>query len=378
MRLQTTHENKTTNTSFLSILLLIILCLQSCNKEENTFEKSTLSNDISNQEYVNILEKQLANLPNNAQVAIGLVRDDTAEYIGVINEDNILKSVANENNVFEIGSITKVFTSICLSELLLSNNVSLTETLQNQFDFQLKLGKNITLQQLANHTSGLPSVPNNVHEVEGFNTEDPYAIYSFENLKSYLQNHIVLDNKSNDVYQYSNLGTGLLAYSLAKKRNTTVDDMMKNIIFNPLEMHNTSSLLNNIDTSKLVEPKDINGNTVSHWNFAETMSGGGSIKSSVADMIKFIKKNFENNTTYNLPQKDTFKISDNLSIGLGWLIYKDDNFTIHNHDGSTGGFTSMLMLDKNKKTGVIVLANVENYNKITPLCNDLFLKISNY
>jgi CubicO group peptidase (beta-lactamase class C family) len=142
-------------------------------------------------------------------------------------------------------------------------------------------------------------------------------------------------------------------------------------------MTSTTTRLENVDGSKLVEPRDIEGNIVSHWNFAETMSGAGSAKSSVTDMAKFIQKNFEDDEVYNLPQEMTFDREDNLSMGLGWIIFDDGIYKILSHDGGTGGYSSMLMLDKSKQIGVIVLSNVENYhNAISPLCNDFIVEIS--
>lgn len=363
---------------YMYVFLLFIMSILSCNKDDDMSISSTLSNDITNQNYVKILENRLNKLPNNAQVAIALVHNGNIEYLGVTNENNVLKGMSNENNIFEIGSITKVFTGICLSELVASNKASLTETLQDQFDFQLKAGENITLQQLANHTSGLPVVATNIDEIQGYNPKDPYAVYSYENLKSYLQNYVTLNSASGTKYEYSNLATGVLGYVLAQKRNSTVEEMMQSIIFNPLGMNNTTTLLNKVEPSKLVEPRDINGNVVSHWNFAEIASGAGSIKSSVTDMVKFIQKNFEDDAVYNLPQKVTYNKGNNQYLGLGWTIYKDDKFTIYIHDGATGGFSSILMFDKDKKIGAVILSNVGDYlSTAVPLCNDFILQMSN-
>lgn len=379
----TQRKNKTgkTNGTSFKLLTFIILILgvtfASCNKDDDFNPKSTLQNDIANQDYIDILENRLKNLPVNSQIAIGLVHNGNTEFLGVINDNSIFKGVNNADKVFEIGSITKVFNSVCLSDLLISNEALLTETLQSQFNFTLKAGGNITLEQLANHTSGLPRLPTNIDEVQGFNPEDPYAIYTYDNLKNYLQNHVVLNAPSGTLYEYSNLGVGILGYILAQKNNSTYEQLVKSKIFNPLGMNNSTTLLTNVETSKLVEPRDINGNIVSHWNFAETMAATGSIKSSVQDMTKFIEQNFENDAVYNLPQQTTFDRGNNLYMGLGWTIYEADGYRLMIHDGGTGGFSSILMLDKNKRIGVVILANVENFHEsITPMCNDFILEIS--
>lgn len=356
--------------------VLTVLAFTSCSKDDDNTLQSTLSNDITNQNYVEILERNLTNLPNDAQIAIALVRGSNTEYLGVINQNNALRSTNNANKIFEVGSITKVLTGICLSSLVASNETSLSETLQDQFDYTLTVGSDITLQQLANHTSGLPVVPTNTDEVVGLDLEDPYAIYTPENLKSYLQDHISLNSPSGTQYEYSNLGMGILGYTLSRKRNTTYEQMLQQIILNPLGMNNTTTILDDVPSATLVEPRDINGNVVSHWNFAETMSGAGSIKSSVSDMAKFIQKNFEDDTVYNLAQMGTVDGINGLKIGLGWNVFEGQGYIIHTHDGGTGGFSSILMLDKQKEIGVIVLANVEGYEAISEICNDLIVEIT--
>ncbi len=142
-------------------------------------------------------------------------------------------------------------------------------------------------------------------------------------------------------------------------------------------MNSSTTLLENVDPSRLVEPRDINGEVVSYWNFAEPISAAGSVKSSVTDLAVFIRKNFEDDIVYDLPREKTFDLGDNLHMGLGWLIFEQADFVINTHNGGTGGFSSILMLDKNKRIGVIVLSNVEDFHdSISPVCNDLILEIS--
>ncbi|TCI92278.1 serine hydrolase domain-containing protein [Tenacibaculum sp. M341] len=374
---QKKQERKKTLKTPLFIVTAILVLLTNCSKTEPIKPNSTLSDEINNQKYVDILEKRLSTLPEEAQVSIALVTQENTEYIGVINESNTLKTINNTNNIFEIGSITKVFTSIALSSMINNNEVSLSESLQEQFDFPILNVGNITFKHMANHTSGLPRLPSNIDEIENFNPKDPYATYTFNNLKSYLQNHVTLSNPIGSTYEYSNIATGILGYCLAKKRNTTYEELLQELIFKPLNMNSSTTLLNKVNISDLIEPRNINGEIQSHWNFTETTTATGSIKSSVKDMEKFIRKNFENNPVYNLPQQKTFEKETDNYVGLGWGIYESEDFSLLAHDGGTGGFSSILIMDKNKKIGVLILSNVEDYHeKITPMCNDFIIELS--
>lgn len=368
------QKKKFTN-QFYFFTLFTVLLFSNCSKSD-PISNSSLLNEINNQKYVDILENKLSNLPEKAEVAIALVKDDKTECIGVIRENGKLKVKNNKESIFEIGSITKAFTSISLSSMIANNEASLSETLQEQFDFPVLAGGDITFKQMANHTSGLPRLPSNVNEIIGFNPEDLYAVYTYENLKSYLQNHVVLNNPSGTVYEYSNIATGILGYCLAKKRNTTYEELLQELIFNPLNMNSTTTLLSNTDTSRLVEPRDINGNIKIHWNFAETLTAAGSIKSSVSDMEKFIRKNFEDDVIYNLPQQKTFEKETDQHVGLGWGISDYNGFSLLQHDGGTGGFSSILFIDKSNKISVLVLSNVEDYHEtIIPMASNFFIEL---
>ncbi len=369
------------STKLFSLLLIAVLYISCSSDDDGNRLNSTLREDIANQAFVEIIENNISSFPNNTQIAIGIIDNTTTEYLGVINDNNVWQGTSNSSNIFEIGSITKVFTSICLSNLINSNEASLTETLEDQFNFPLQSGSSINLQQLANHTSGLPRLPTNVDEIIGFNANDPYAEYSAANLESYFQNHVDLNAPNGTQYEYSNLGMGLLGYILAKKANTSFEMLMNDIIFNPLQMTSTSTLLTNVDPTDLVSGLDKDGAIVSNWNFAETMSGAGSIKSSIADLEKFVRKNFEDDPIYNLPQATTFNIAEGFKIGLGWHIIEDEGFRVLVHDGGTAGYTSQMMIDKTNKRAVIVLSNVSatthpDSQNIAELCSSLLEQIS--
>ncbi len=363
------------NVMSFSLVMLFGCLLISCTKPR--YHSSTLKDELNNATFVEIIEENLTKLPAGAQVAIGIIDQEDTEFIGVMNDQETLRSIENEERIFEIGSITKIFTSICLSDLVLSNEASLEETIQDQFDFSLHEGHDITLKQLANHTSGMPRLPSNLISWNDFDDQDPYASYDFDKFKGYLENKLKLKSESGTEYLYSNLATGMLGYILAQKRNSTYEELLQESVFKPLNMDQSTTLLDKVDMEKLVEPRNKKGKIVSHWNFSEITTGAGSIKSSVYDMEKFIRAHFKDDALYDLPQEETFVSEDEFSIGLGWFITERGDLRILSHDGGTGGFSSMLMIDKKSETAVIVLSNVQDFGKYTTaLCNELFLTIS--
>jgi len=355
--------------------LIFIFFLISCNDDESNPVISNLANEITNQEVVRIIEENALTFPNNTQISIAIIDNENTEYIGVINNNGVFQVTDNKNKIFEIGSITKIFTSILLSDLIQKEQAELNETLQDQFDFTVQNGGEIELIQLANHTSGLPRLPSDYETVPNFDLNDPFASYTSELLENYLDNVVVLNNPIGTQYEYSNLGMGLLGYILSKKTGKTYENLLKETIFEPLQMLNSTTLLSTIDQTQLVLGLDENGNVRSNWNFTNAAAGTGAIKSSVSDMGKFIHKNFENDIVYNFPQTATYTIGEGYEIGLAWNILNDEGFTIFLHNGGTGGYRSSLALDKNNKKAVIVLSNVSGFNVDSELIDQLTLSL---
>ncbi len=99
--------------------------------------------------------------PDKIQLAVAVIKNGNTNYYGFIKEDSKLNIVQNEKKIFEIGSITKIFTAIVLADLVIKNKLELDADIQQYFDFPFKDNAKIKLLSLANHTSGLKRHPSN-------------------------------------------------------------------------------------------------------------------------------------------------------------------------------------------------------------------------
>ncbi len=355
---------------------IVSLFFMSCGSDD-TMED--LKEDPFSGEIKSIIEDNTESFPDNTQLSIAIIDAGKTEYIGVIKKGNTLEVIDNKDRVFEIGSITKVFTSILLSDLVNKQEVALDETLQEQFDFTLKEAGDITVLELANHTSGLERDPSN-YDSPDFDPKDPFANYTTELLHSYLKDEIALNSISGSRYEYSNLGMGLLGHIVSQKAGKTYEDVLQEIILNPLQMNTTTTVLSTVDPLLIVPGFDENGNEIPNWNFSNIVVGAGGINSSVVDLEKFTRKNFTNDPIYNLPQSSTYNITEDVSTGLGWHIFKYEDFTVLSHNGGTRGYTSSLNAEKNNKRAVIVLSNVSGFHRdsqqIDQISMDILMHIS--
>ncbi|MEO0490109.1 MAG: serine hydrolase domain-containing protein [Cyanobacteria bacterium J06659_2] len=124
----------------------------------------------------------------------------------------------NENTLFEIGSITKVFTSTLLALLVEQGKLALNTPINQLEPIYQKLPDAVTLERLATHTSGLPRLPHNLHKSHRQDPQNPYAAYTFTDLNEYLQSHDGKPGKTVGNISYSNLAVGILGNILGQSR----------------------------------------------------------------------------------------------------------------------------------------------------------------
>lgn len=312
-------------------------------------------------EIAEIVFQKVNKLPNKSQLSIAILQNGEVEFYGTIRDGEAIKRIDNKNSVFEIGSITKVFTSTVLTSLVEDKEVKLTDNINSFYPFDFKNNIKITFKSLANHTSGLASLPENLDLTDLTN---PYKSYGKTEIEKYLIDLLKLDDKPLKSYAYSNLGTGLLGYTLGVSQRTTFQNLLKQKVFDKYGMNNTYTNSQNLE-DQLVKGLDRKGHIVSNWDF-DALFGAGGILSTTGDLVKFANAQFDfTNKELELTRKQTFEINENFRIGLGWHILKSKNGNdLFWHNGGTGGYSSSMTIDLKNKRAVIILSNVENINKI--------------
>lgn len=314
------------------------------------------------------------NFPNNTQLSIAVISNGKTDYYGILKTNNTIKAIENQHKIFEIGSITKVLTSSVLASLVKDKKIKLTDPIHIYYSFPLKGDHKINFQSLANHTSGLPRLPPNLNPKDENN---PYQDYDKIRIETYLRNSLVLENSSEPIYSYSNLGVGILGYTLGLSQKTTFQKLLHQKIFKRYKM--TNSFTNSRDLGKkLVKGLDSNGVMVCNWDFDALFAAGG-VLSSAEDLAIFARAQFDpNNTELALTRKPTFKINKDMKIGLGWhILQSDQGKTLYWHNGGTGGYSSSITVNTDQKTAVVILSNIANFNEdIDDLCMELMEYIS--
>ncbi|MDD2550381.1 MAG: beta-lactamase family protein [Bacteroidales bacterium] len=348
--------------------------------EEVKVNESKAINALGNypKEISNLFFSKCKNFPNNTQLSVAIIHNDEINYYGIIKENDTIKPIDNKNKIFEIGSITKVFTSTVLVSLVEDNKFKLADYINSYYSFPFKDNTKITFESLANHTSGLPRLPENLDLT---NAHNPYKNYGEKALNEYLENMLKLENEPAKVYSYSNLGAGLLGYTLGVSQKTSFQKLLQDRIFEKFRMTNSFTSSNNLNNS-LVKGLNSNGEIVSNWDF-DALFGAGGILSSTEDLAKFAKAQLNpKNRELALSRKPTFNVNEKMEIGLGWHILKSENDKeLFWHNGGTAGYSSSIAINLEGRNAVIILSNVSAFNpkmkNIDNLCFELIGTLEN-
>lgn len=301
---------------------------------------------------------------DNVSIVVGYFDGDEVDFYSY-GKTAVKDGVpVDENSVFEIGSISKVFTAILLADKIVKGEMKLSDPISKYLPKHIKTPKKnrkrITLKDLATHSSGLPRLPNNMTPA---NLNNPYVDYTTEQLYSFISNY-KLNRAIGLQLEYSNLGAGLLGHILELQSDKNYEDLIIESIAAPLKMDATRVKLTRSMKVKLALGHRA-GRIVENWDLG-ILAGAGGIRSTAKDMVTFLQANVLNNTfpikeAMLLSHKQAFKdMNSNREMGLGWFY--SNNGAIIWHNGGTGGYTSFIGFLKDSNKGVVVLTNTFGAN----------------
>ncbi len=271
------------------------------------------------------------------------------------------------DTMFEIGSITKVFTSLLLADAVQRGEVALTDPVTKYLPPEVKMPERgdraITLIDLATHTSGLPRLPTNLTPRDPSN---PYADYSVQQLYEFLSTY-QLPRDIGSQYEYSNLGAGLLGHVLARRAGTTYESLVRERITRPLGMTNTALTLSPELRARMAIGHDPALQPVPLWDLP-TLAGAGALRSSANDLLTFLAAALGYHAS---PLTAAFQLmptirrpttSSQMEAALGWQVFKVSDTEILWHNGGTGGFRTWIGYDPRTRAGVVILTNAGTPN----------------
>ena len=279
-------------------------------------------------------------------------------------------------SMFEIGSTTKVFTALLLADMVCRGEVALSDPAARYLPGRVRMpqygNRQITLLDLANHTSGLPRLPSNLKPRDLAN---PYADYSVEQLYDFLSSY-ELTREAGSRYEYSNLGAGLLGHILGRHAGMDYESLVRLRICEPLSMDSTRITLSPEMQRRAATGHDSALNPVPRWD-VPTLAGAGALRATADDLIVFLSATLGLTdsplseamsllTTVRRPTGTT-----GLDIGLGWHISSHQGAEVMWHNGGTGGFRSYMGYDMKNRVGIVALSNASTSTGVDDIARHL-------
>jgi serine-type D-Ala-D-Ala carboxypeptidase/endopeptidase len=318
----------------------------------------------SDSEIRHILVDRIDKDHQSVGIVVGILEPTGRRVVAYGNLAKDDKRSLDGDTVFEIGSVTKVFTSLLLADMVQRGEVALTDPVAKYLPPEVKVpqrgGRQITLQDLATHTSGLPRMPSNFTPKDPAN---PYADYSVEQMYQFLASY-QLTRDIGSQYEYSNLGGGLLGHALARRAGMSYEKLVQSRICEPLEMKSTAITLSLDMKARLAAGHNQGLEPVANWDLP-TLAGAGGLRSTANDMLNFLAANLGYTKSALAPAMAAMLAvrhptgMPNVEIALGWHITTRDGQEIIWHNGGTGGYRSFIGFDPKSRIGVVALSNAE-------------------
>lgn len=346
------------------VLLLVLLfagLLAYVTHEKRKYDMLTDTHDLK-QRAVKMGEGYVADR-KNAALVIGITQRGKRAVLGFGRVGATNAAPPDAQTLFEIGSVTKVFTAIALARLELDGKVKLTDTVRASLPEKVALAsalESVTLLHLATHTSGLPRLPSNLDTSEA-NLPNPYAKYRAEELNQFLAS-AKPNNPPGRVMDYSNVGFALLGHVLTLKAEQPYEELVRGAVLVPLVMTNTAIRLTDDQRARLTHGHSPKGEEVPGWDF-DVFAPTGAFRSNAGDMLTFIEANLTSAETpvgRSLSRaRQLHHTGDAGDLPLGWQreVSLQGALEIYWHNGGTGGYASFIAFNRAQQIGVVVLTN---------------------
>jgi D-alanyl-D-alanine-carboxypeptidase/D-alanyl-D-alanine-endopeptidase len=353
------HARRTAMTRLYLGLVCFVLSVTQAGAQTIT---SSLSAAPSDSEIRRILAERIDIQKQGVGIVVGVIDSHGRRVVAYGAPEKGDKRPLNGDTIFEIGSITKVFTALLAADMAQRGEVSLDDPIQKYLPSSVKIpargGRQITLIDLATHTSALPRMP------ENFRPKDPsrpYADYTVDALYSFLSSY-ELRRDIGAKYVYSNLGFGVLGLGLAQRAGMDYERLVVTRICDPLEMKSTRITLSEPLRQRFAAGHTSDLVTVPEWEIP-SLAGAGALRSSTNDLLTFLAAMMGyTNNPLAAAQKQTLAIkrptgAPFMATGLGWDIDTRGGSEIISKGGATAGYTTFIGYSPKTHVGVVVLAN---------------------
>lgn len=265
--------------------------------------------------------------------------------------------------LFDLGSVTKVYTGLLLADAVQRREVELDQPLADLLPRGVTVPTAdktaITLRHLVLHSSGLPRLPPTV--AARLASPDPYGEYSEDVLYADLV-RTELEAAPGTRVSYSNYGAALLGFALGRKVGGGYGAVLRARVLEPLGLRDTFVTVPASHAARRAAGTDTDLRPAAPWTFPDTLAGAGALISSANDQLKFIEAQLDAAAggraklrgAMRFAQEAQLEGDDAANQGLGWQIDTGGRLW---HNGQTAGAHAFVGFEPKTRRGVVVLAS---------------------
>jgi CubicO group peptidase (beta-lactamase class C family) len=280
--------------------------------------------------------------------------------------DREKKLEAHPDTMYSLASISKPITATGFMLLVSQQKLQLDDKVNDHLgDAGLTApvggADRATLRQVANHTSGLPLHYQFFYENQSHKVPDR---------EETIRRYGVLVTPPGEVYQYANLGYGILDHIIHRKSGQPYGEFMHQHVFLPLGMKNTSVHVPDGDADHQVAVRyDPSGKPIPYYLFDH--DGASAVYSSAHDLARFAlfhikaplddQQSLFDDALVDAMQDPTAAIDGDSGYGVGWRIDEDQHgYRVVSHTGGMPGVRTKLAIIPSEKIAVVALTNTRS------------------
>jgi CubicO group peptidase (beta-lactamase class C family) len=299
-------------------------------------------------------------IKNKPGFIIAVIDNDSTYFLSFGSKVINKKVEFSKDDIFEIGSVTKIFTAGLISLLMEEGTISKSALVNDYLPAPYRNPRltELTIFDLVHHHSGFSKLPKYFGRKEK-ELQNPYAHYFNKDLLAYYRDFIPEEK----TFVYSHTNYALLENILTNVTKLSYEDALVQKILEPLQMNSTFTDFPETRDGFVVKGYDKSLRPVQPWTF-NSFKGSEGIKSSASDLSKFIKASMNLSHTKldsifanNFVNQPIKSFNDQLSVSMGWHNVVKNSFNIYMHTGRTSGSSAFVGMVRETGTAVIILSN---------------------
>ncbi len=326
---------------------------------------------------------------NTHALTIGVLEGPQTQAYSFGAIDPTDNRLATAQTVFEIGPISHTITAALLAIYVNDGTIDLHSPIVHYLPDTLKqhpVLSQITVQQIANHTAGLPIMPDNFAHVDSLNANnpdpdfplDPIQVYQSADLYEYLLNYQGTANAPGTEYVVSHLGYAILSAILSETTGKSYEELLIEHMNTPLGLQNTGTVpyadqdyaMSHLLSGELVLPGTYS-----------VLAGALGVKSSLRDLLLYLRAHFALpeapiEHALSLTRQFTHYLPPETDLGLAWEMTLQHEHFVYTFQGDAIGSSTYIAFAPDGRKGVIILSNAaESVKEVGDAILEALLKV---